>query len=112
MKGRAQAHGRACFVKQLVSRFRSSPPFATSLTNFGIDKDTSKPIRVAPLLNPKFASAGSANLCELRVRGTSAGKTTQPQPLGHSWVTDRKRLGHWPPRQGRVDLHTPPGLFL
>jgi len=28
-------------------------------------------VLVVPLLNPKFASEGSANLCELRVRGTS-----------------------------------------
>src|SRR5439155_26596336 len=39
-------------------------------TNFGIDKDTSKSILVVPLLNPNFASMGSAKLCELRVRGT------------------------------------------
>jgi hypothetical protein len=40
-------------------------------TNFGIDKDTSNCILIVPLLNPKFASERSANLCELRVRGTS-----------------------------------------
>jgi hypothetical protein len=36
-------------------------------------KDTSKSMILVPLLNPKFATALAAMLCELRVRGTSEG---------------------------------------
>jgi hypothetical protein len=48
--------------------------------------DTSNSILVVPLLNPKFASERAANLCELRVRGTSVmlwreqGKTWREAP--------------------------------
>ncbi len=41
------------------------------VTNFGNDKDTSNFILLVALLNPKLASERPANLCELRVRGTS-----------------------------------------
>ena len=50
--------------------------------NFGIDKDTSNSIPVAPTLNSKFASELSAKLCELRVRGTRA---QEAWLIGHDW---------------------------
>src|SRR5205807_9318492 len=53
-----------------VSRFRSSPEIAGHSERTSESKDTSKSMILVPLLNPKFANARAASLCELRVRGT------------------------------------------
>ena len=62
---------------QFRSRRLPSVPIPKFVSIFGTLVRTSESIRtlatyilVVPLLNPKFASERSANLCELRVRGT------------------------------------------
>jgi hypothetical protein len=68
-------------------------------TNFGIDKDTGKSILVVPLLNPKSASEHSANLCEVRVRGTSVADGSRGQ---HLLAADRLKMAAARDSAGRI----------
>jgi hypothetical protein len=65
-------------LRQLVSRFRSSSAFAAPRYELRNRKDTSKPMILVPLLNPKFATRLVHAMGELRVRGTSGASKGRP----------------------------------